>query len=62
MLHECRATHDLWGIWDAEMIVALIFKCDLRKRKSPVKPGQIWLHFKIQSFLTKARVSELVLS
>ena len=43
MLHECRATHVLWVIWDAEVDgnVTLIAKFDPRKVQFQVTLGQI---------------------
>ena len=39
MLHECDATHVLWVIWDAELMVALVFKFGWRKGQCQVKLG-----------------------
>ena len=51
MLHDCRATHVLWIIGDAEHDVAFIFRFDPRKGQCKVKLGQIRSNFPNQDFL-----------
>ena len=48
MLFQCRATHVLWVIWDAEFDGSIDFKFDHRKDKVQVKLGKIRSNSKIQ--------------
>ena len=58
MLHECRASHVLWVIWDIEVDGGIHF---LFKPREGQAQGQIRLNFKIQKLLTKTCASCLVL-
>ena len=55
MLHECRATHVLWVIWDENLMVAFIFKFDLRKCQCEVKLRRKCQISKLRIFLQKKK-------
>ena len=57
MMHECRATHVLWVVWDAEFDGVIHFMFGLRKSQCRAKLSQKGQIFKFNIFVAKHAMS-----